>query len=153
MKLNLYKLLPFVIILLFLSLAQNILACQCRGFDTPYESYKKADAVFLGKVIGITDESGKAIIKNTELSEGNNYREREGTTEYNQIAVQEWFKGEQKAEVRVSTSINMCEHGFTPNETYLVYAYKSGAILETYLFCSRTYFLISLSQEFMVRLV
>lgn len=121
---------------------QNVLACQCFGFETPYEAYKNADAVFVGKVVSIKDLLGKEIIKDDSSNWWENYREREGDTEYNLFAVQEWFKGEKKSEVTVLTGINMCERGFSSGRTTLIYAYKSESSgeLRTHIFCSRIYF-------------
>lgn len=130
-------LLAATIFLLFF--AQKTFACQCRGLSTPYEAYKNADAVFVGKVISIKNSLGQEVSQNKVSNWWENYREKEGESESNHFAVQEWFKGEQNSEIIINTSNNMCENGFGANDSALIYAYKSkDGNLWTGLFCSRT---------------
>jgi hypothetical protein len=123
---------------LFLPLfTQEALACSCRGLPTPYQTYKDAKAVFVGKVVAVKDASGKEIIEN-KLSDSIDERLGNETVRYYRFAVQESFKGVKANEFEVSSEINMCQSGFDVGSISLVYAYETKNGLTTSLFCSRT---------------
>ncbi len=118
-------------------LAQGIFACSCNGTSTPYEALKQAKTVFVGKVVGVKDASGKEIVDEKITDYGEYARKNEGTRYY-RFEVQEFFKGAKTSEVTVASKINMCQFGFDVGESHLVYAYESDSGLWANLFCSRT---------------
>ncbi len=125
----------FLLVTIFaVCFVQQIFACSCRGIPTPYESFQNSESVFVGKVTGILDSSGKQVIENVV----DNFDSRfEGERIY-RFKVDEWFKGEKTSEVSVSMNLNMCQFGLKKDEKLLVYANKSGENLSVWTFCSRT---------------
>ena len=135
-----FRLLLVVGAILIPLLPQDALACQCSGLPTPFQAYEKATAVFVGKVVRVSDATGGELSED-ELSEVKRIEIGERTALSFRFAVQERLKGPKETELTVSTSINMCQFGFTKGDTYLVYAFatddpKQGLV--THLFCGRT---------------
>lgn len=138
MKRNLLNFLLLSTIIFLPFFAQDIFACQCFGLPTPYEAFKEANAVFTGRVVSVTDESGKEVVKK-KMSDSEDYnREREEGKRFYRFDVQEWFKGEKDSEITISHNVNMCEFSFDVGDEFLVYAYESNGELRTSTFCWRT---------------
>ena len=107
MKNTLFKSLLLFSFLFLPIFAQDAFACSCYGVPTPYQAFKNANSVFVGKVVGVKDASGKEIIEN-KLPDSIDESFREETVRYYRFAVQESFKGIKAAEIEVSSAINMC---------------------------------------------
>ena len=94
-------------------------SCRCLREMSVSESYKKADAIFSGKVLSIEDNPKSFQIVVT-------------------FRIIKVFKGDfKKRIVRLSTGRTSCDWIFTKDRNYLVYAESNKNYLSTHL-CTRT---------------
>jgi hypothetical protein len=117
------------------------LACSCASPGPPCENYGKADAIFLGRVVGsaerksYTDEKGSKTVYDV------------GTIRF---LVQENYKGVPGYEVEIHSGSGGgdCGYWFLRNESYVVYAYRSAETgnLSTSI-CTRTQHVSQASED------
>jgi len=120
----------FVLLSLFLfslifSFPDQTFACSCIPPSPPLESLAGSDAVFAGKVVRIEKEDGIIISSADPVKVV--------------FAVSQVWKGEEKAEIDLTTARDSasCGYDFIVGVEYLVYANNSETGLTTGL-CSRT---------------
>lgn len=138
MRISLLKSLALFVTIYLLLFAQNALACSCYGRPSPYEAYREAKSVFIGKVIDLTDESGNRMPPKSAESMANDVQQGISNIYKYRFEVQESFKNTKSSEVIITKEINMCEYGFDIGATLLVYAYEGGGNLYAPTFCART---------------
>lgn len=138
MKYSIFSL-PTLLAIIFLPfLTQNVLACQCYGFPSPYLAYREAKTVFIGKVVAVTDKSGNKVIGKSAADIAKDSREGISETYKYHFAVQESFKDIKSSEIIITKESTMCDFGFDIGEELLVYAYEYENNLYASTFCSRT---------------
>jgi uncharacterized protein YfeS len=140
MKKKLLLFLTFPFVLAFL--AQPIRACTCNARSPVFEAYKRAEAVFVGKVTGSKDIEHNE--RNEDEDEEYFYKER-----IYQFQVAEAFKGIKGKQVEISAgSVNSsCYSGFSVGESYLVYAYADDEGNLSHSSCSLTENLIAAQDQ------
>lgn len=113
----------FVACFLLAIVPAGVSACSCAHTPSPAEATEKADAVFAGEVIGISDEKDATGFVSKTVH----------------IQVNSVWKGPSQAVFKIATGAGGgdCGYDFTLGKSYLVYAYKKGEIYSTNI-CSRT---------------
>jgi hypothetical protein len=89
-------------IVLILSLASISLACDCLTLDEA-QSFERATAVFIGRVIEVHTEGSKTAFI---------------------LKVERYFKGSGDREVKILSYMSDCDAEFHPGAQYMVYAQK-----------------------------
>jgi hypothetical protein len=116
MKYKCKNLFPAFLLTLLLGACAPVLACFCINLPLS-ESYKKSDAIFTGKIVGI-----EKFTKNLKLS-----KIRTTTievTEY-KFEIAKTFLGLEKSKtVSIFVDGTNCDFNFKKDETYLVWAYQ-----------------------------
>lgn len=138
------KIILLIIWFLILLNISNVYWCSCAWVSTPAESYKNADAVFIGKVI-----NEEKIIEKRDRSDGWYLFQLMWDIQYLIITFEtsENIKWEKKIyKIRTDSMNSSCYRGFSKNREYFVYAYWKWEILWTS-FCSRTRELISAKED------
>jgi 5-hydroxyisourate hydrolase-like protein (transthyretin family) len=122
----------FVAVLFILFAFDAAHGCSCMKPGPPCAYYGKADAIFLGRVVGSVerkaypDENGNKIIYDV------------GTIRF---LIQENYKGAPGYEIEIhsGTGGGDCGYWFLRNESYVVYAYRSSEDNKFYTnICTRT---------------
>mgnify|MGYP001187607090 CR=1 FL=1 len=95
----------FLAILLFVG-SNVVFACSCKEPENVQSEYSKADAVFIGKVVGLE-----------KLESGYNYRVR--------FKVIKSYKGVATEQLEIFSTLSEigCDYSFEKNEEYLVYSH------------------------------
>ncbi len=103
------RLILIIALLCLPSLANIILACQCREYGTPIcAEFWRSDAVFVGQVVDIQPLKKKPDDVYTYLMV--------------RFMVKESFRGVSGRRVSVATATTMCDTKFKQGKQYLVYA-------------------------------
>jgi hypothetical protein len=102
----------------------KIVACVCQPPQPPCEAFWEADAVFVGKVTGITSRPADSS--------------RYAGAEVVRFQVEDSFRGRVSDTVTVYTGGDDCRYDFDVGERYLAYAYKDEEQNLTTNICSRT---------------
>ena len=132
---TLRHLLLSVVLLLFPASALTTVACTCMAQLSPYQEFKNARAVFVGKAISSKD------VSITEKIRDRTYTAYERIYEF---SVDESLKGlkSSKVEINVGRIDSSCYQGFAVGESYLVYAHGESEKALYSQACSRTNMLI-----------
>jgi hypothetical protein len=106
--------LVLTLVILFSTISERAVACTCRGAEEPpCVAYQKADAVFVGFVVDITE---------APLSPGNDFKEL-----FVHFSVERRLKGVSEEDLKVATITGTdCDIGFKVGEQYLVFAYRES---------------------------
>lgn len=109
--------------------ARTARACSCLPIPPPYQSFRDAKAVFIGKVLS-SNVPPYDIRRGSPPNIESRFR----------VAVVEPFKGVKTAEVEVSagSTDTSCYAGLAAGETYLIYAGGDPGSLLYIGFCGRT---------------
>jgi hypothetical protein len=108
-----------------LTFAHDAIACECLASPGPCAEFGRADAVFVGRVVGIKETTSKPI----------------GTEFTAQFAVEQSFKGlsstQKTVEVSTGGVFGECGYKFKAGQRYFVFADQSSGKLVTSI-CSYT---------------
>jgi hypothetical protein len=138
------KIILLIIWFLILLNISNVYWCSCSWESTPEESYKYADAIFIGKVI-----NQEEIIEKRDRSDWWYLFQLMWDIKYLIITFEtseniKWDKN--IYQIRTDAMNSSCYRSFLKNREYFVYAYWKWEILWTS-FCSRTRELIYAKED------
>lgn len=114
---------------------KSVFACSCATAPTAAEAIEKADSVFAGEVIGISDDQD----------------EKGFPAKLVHIQASSIWKGPSQTVMNISTSAGgaSCGYDFSLGKSYLVYAYKTGDGYKTDI-CTRTQLLEKAKEDLSV---
>ncbi len=112
------SLLSFALLLLFLQVNSSF-ACKCKAPDTPKNSLEKANSVFVGKVVDITNENNSNLVK------------------FELVESYKWTSAK-NIEITTNKDSATCWFDFEKDKSYIVYTKKYEDWKENVSLCSRT---------------